>query len=125
MLGLFHTSFYDSLGLFQHILTDFEISRFLHTPILPLSLTSLDRFKIAEMSLEFRDFVKISPNFDDYFKTLEGVCTGAQKSRKSKIAKNELKHTQTITEVHMKEFYVDCGARMYHTIQPVNEQNQM
>jgi len=29
--GLLHTSFYDSLGLFEHILTDFEISRFLHT----------------------------------------------------------------------------------------------
>ena len=63
----------------------------------------LDRCKIAEMSLKFRDFVKISPNFDDYLETLEGVWTGAQKSRKFKIAKNELKHTQTITEVHMKE----------------------
>ena len=48
--------------------------------------------KIAEMSLEFRDFVKISPNFDDYLETLEGACTGAQKSRKSKIGENELKH---------------------------------
>jgi len=92
--GLLHTSFYDSLGLFEHILTDFEISRFLHTPIPPLSLPSL----------EFRDFVTISPNFDVYLETFEGVCTGVQKSRKSKIAKNELKHTQTITEVHMKEF---------------------
>merc|ERR1711994_797336 len=56
------------------------------------------------MSLEFRDFVKISSNFDDYLETSEESCTGAQKSRKSKITKNELKHTQTITEVHMKEF---------------------
>jgi len=56
------------------------------------------------MSLEFRDFIKISLNFDGYLTTLEGVCKGAQKSRKSKIAKNELKHTQTITEAHMKEF---------------------
>ena len=95
--GLLHTSFYDSLGLFEHILTDFEISRFLHAPKPPLCLPSLDLYKIAEMSLEFQDFVKISPKFDDYLDTLEGGCTGAQKSRKSKIAKNELKHTQTIT----------------------------
>ena len=88
--------FYYSFGLFEHILTDFEISRFLHTPIPPLSLAYLDRCKIAQMSLEFRDFVKISPNVDDYLDTLEVVYTGAQKSRKSKIAKNGLKHTQTI-----------------------------
>merc|ERR1719189_3563926 len=56
------------------------------------------------MYLEFRDFVKISPNFDVYLETLEGVCTSVRKSRKSKIAKNELKHTQTITEVHMKSY---------------------
>ena len=101
--GLLHTSFYDSLGLFEHILTDFEISRFLHTPIPPLSLPSLDLYKIAEMSLEFQNFVKMLPKFDDYLETLEGVCTGAQKSSKFKIAENELEHTQTITEVHMKE----------------------
>ena len=118
--GLLHTSFYDSLGLFEHILTDFEISRFLHTPIPPLSLPSLDRCKIAEMSLEFRDFVKISPNFDDYLETLEGVCTGAQKSRKSKIAKNELKHTQTITEVHLTGFYARYDALMYRVMYPRN-----
>ena len=104
VLGLLHTRFYDSLGLFEHILTDFEIFRFLHTPTPPLSLPSLDRCKIAEMSLEFRDFVKISPNFDDYLEPLEGVCPGVQKSSKSKIAKNELKHSQNITEAHMKEF---------------------
>ena len=97
--GLLPTSFYDSLGLFEHILTDFEISRFLHTPIPPLSLPSLDRCKIAEMSLEFRDFVKISPNFDDYLETLEGACTGVQKSKKSKIAKNELKCNKTAREM--------------------------
>ena len=118
--GLLHTSFYDSLGLFEHILTDFEISRFLHTPIPPLSLPSLDRCKIAEMSLEFRDFVKISPNFDDYLETLEGACTGVQKSRKSKIAKNELKHTQTITEVHLTGFYARYDALMYRVMYPRN-----
>ena len=30
--GLPHTSFYDSLVVFEPILTDFDISRFLHTP---------------------------------------------------------------------------------------------
>merc|ERR1719225_1304299 len=68
------------------------------------------------MSLEFRDFVKISPNFDDYLETLEGACTGVQKSRKSKIAKNELKHTQTITEVHMTGFYARYDALMYRVM---------
>merc|ERR1719266_2897700 len=48
------------------------------------------------MSLEFRDFVKISPLFDDFLETLEGVCTGVQKSRKSKIGENGLKHIATI-----------------------------
>ena len=117
--GLLHTSFCDSLGLFEHILTDFEISRFLHTPIPPLSPPSLDRCKIAEMSLEFRDFVKISPNFDDYLETLEGACTGVQK-RKSKIAKNELKHTQTITEAHMTGFYARYDVLMYRVMYPRN-----
>ena len=105
--GLLHTSFYDSLGLFEHILTDFEISRFLHTPIPPLSLPSLDRCKIAEMSLEFRDFVKISPNFGDYLETLEGACTGAQISRESEIAKNELKHTQSDIQIHSGVIDID------------------
>ena len=67
---------------FEHILTDFEISRFLHTPIPPLYLPSLDRCKIAEMSLEFRDFVKISPNFDDYLETLEG-CARVDRNREN------------------------------------------
>merc|ERR1711974_14103 len=56
---LLHASFYDSLGLFEHILTDFEISPFLHTPIPPLLLPSLDRYKSSEMSLAFPDFVQI------------------------------------------------------------------
>ena len=72
------------------------------------------------MSLEFRDFVKISPNFDDYLETLEGACTGVQKSKKSKIAKNELKHTQTITEVHLTGFYARYDALMYRVMYPRN-----
>merc|ERR1719326_1219102 len=48
------------------------------------------------MSLEFRDFIKISQNFDQYLETLEGACSGVQKSRKSKIAKNVFKHIHNI-----------------------------
>ena len=33
------------------------------------------------------------PDLDMFRKTLEGLCTGVQKSIESKIAKNELKHT--------------------------------
>merc|ERR1719189_3247834 len=72
------------------------------------------------MSLKFQDFVKISPNFDDYSKTLERACTGAQKSKKSKIAKNELKHTQTITEAHMTGFYARYDVLMYRVMCPRN-----
>ena len=72
------------------------------------------------MSLEFRDFVKISPNFDDYLETLEGACTGVQKSKKSKIAKNELKHTRTIAEIHLTGFYTRYDALMYRVMYPRN-----
>ena len=42
-------------------------------------------------------YKKIPTNFGDYLETLEGACTGVHKSRISKIAKSELKDTQTIT----------------------------
>jgi len=90
--------------LFEHILTDFEISQFLHTPIPPLFFPLWIDVKLPECLWNFEISSKSHQIFDDYLETLEGACTGAQKSRKSRIAKNQLKHTQTITEVHMKEF---------------------
>ena len=85
--GLPHTSFYDSLGLFEHILTDSEIFRFLHTPLPPLSLPSLDRCKIAEMSLEFRGFAKIPPNFDNLFEIFGGRARVHENRENPKSAK--------------------------------------
>ena len=58
-------TFYDCFGLFEHILTDFEISRFVCTPLPALFLPSLDRCDIANISLGFRDFAKIREIFED------------------------------------------------------------
>ena len=49
--------------------------------------------------------------FDDFGRSqLLGIvsraCTGAQEPKKIKIAKNELKHPQTIIECHIKVFGV-------------------
>ena len=51
------------------------------------------------------------------------ACTGEQKSRKSKIGKNDLKHPQTITGAHIKGFWIDSNALTYHMITPINGQN--
>jgi hypothetical protein len=59
------------------------------------------------------------PRHHDYFEARGGWCTGAQESKKSKIAKNELKRTQTIIEVHIKGFWVGPGAIRYHMSQPI------
>ena len=55
----------------------------------------------------------------DYFEARAWPCTGAQESKKSKIAKNGLKRTQTIIEVHIKVFWVGPGTVRYHMSQPI------
>jgi len=55
----------------------------------------------------------------DYFEARAWPCTGAQESKKSKIAKNGLKRTQTIIEVHIKGFWVGPGTLRYHMSQPI------
>ena len=59
------------------------------------------------------------PRHHDYFEARGGWCTGAQESKKSKIAKNGLKRTQTIIEVHIKGFWVGSSTLRYHTRQPI------
>jgi len=56
------------------------------------------------MYLEFQEFVKIPPNFDDFFGDFRGGMYECTKVRKFKIGKNELKHTYTITGIHIKGF---------------------
>ena len=41
-----------------------------------------------------------------YHRCFQKAYTGAQKSKKLKITKNELKHTQTIREGHKKRYHV-------------------
>merc|ERR1712083_1188101 len=47
-------------------------------------------------------------------------CRGAQEPKKIKIAKNELKHPQTITEAHMTGFYARYDVLMYRVMYPRN-----
>ena len=62
--------------------------------------------------------------FDDFtrsqlFGSVSRACTGAQESKKIEIAKNELKHPQTIIECHTKVFKVrlsDLGCHMSQSI---------
>ena len=54
-----------------------------------------------------------------YFEARAWPCTGAQESKKSKIAENELKRTQPIIEVHIKGFWVGPGTLRYHMSQPI------
>ena len=64
--------------------------------------------------------------FDDFtrsqlFGSVPGACTGAQESKKTGIAKNELKHPQTIIECHIKGFKVrlsGLGCHMSPSIFP-------
>ena len=55
----------------------------------------------------------------DYFEARAWPCTGAQESKKSKIAKNGLKRTQIIIEVQIKVFWVGPGTVRYHMSQPI------
>jgi len=43
-------------------------------------------------------------NAEIFSKIFRGCAPVQKKSRKSKMSKNELKHTQTITQVHMEGF---------------------
>ena len=69
----------------------------------------------------FRWFLMI---FDDFtrsqlFGSVSRACAGAQESKKIEIAKNELKHPQTIIECHTKVFKVrlsDLGCHMSQSI---------
>ena len=53
----------------------------------------------------------------DYIEARAWPCTDAQELKKSKITKNGLKPTQTIIEVHIKEFWVGPGTVRYHMSQ--------
>ena len=80
-----------------------------------------NRCEITQISTEFTIFLGIW-RFSPYYRR---ACTGAQKSKKSKISENELKHTQTIIEDHMEGFYVECNTLRYPKILPSkSKQNQ-
>ena len=69
----------------------------------------------------FRWFLMI---FDDFarsqlFGSVSRACTGAQESKKVEIAKNELKHPQTIIECHTKGFKVRLGGLGCHMSQSI------
>ena len=62
--------------------------------------------------------------FDDFarsqlFGSVTRACTGAQESKKVEIAKNELKHPQTIIECHTKGFKVRLGGLGCHMSQSI------
>ena len=62
--------------------------------------------------------------FDDFarsqlFGSVSRACTGAQESKKVEIAKNELKHPQTIIECHTKGFKVRLGGLGCHMSQSI------
>ncbi len=62
--------------------------------------------------------------FDDFarsrlFGSVSRACTGAQESKTVDIAKNELKHPQTIIECHTKGFKVRLGGLGYHMSQSI------
>ena len=59
------------------------------------------------------------PRPNDYFEARRGWCTGAQESKKSKIAKNKLKRTQNMIEVRIKRFWVSPGTFRYHISQHI------
>ena len=71
-------------------------------------------FKISGNLAKSAKILTKSPKmFKVFLRFGEGACTGAQKSKKSKIGKSELKHTQNITGVHMKGFYVDSDVLVF------------
>ena len=58
----------------------------------------------------FNDFAS-----SQYFGSVTRACTGAQESKKVEVAKDELKHTQTIIECYIKLFKIrlrDLGCHM-------------
>ena len=71
---------------------------------------------ILENLQEYINFLKIQPH--DYFEAHEGWCMGAQEAKKSKIAKNGLKRTETSIEVHIKVYWIGPGTVRYHMSQP-------
>ena len=69
--------------------------------------------------------IKLNPKKLKKNRYVGRACTGEQKSRKSKIGKNDLKHPQTITGAHIKGFWIDSNALTYHMITPINGQNSI
>ena len=67
--GLSHTSFYDSLGLFEHILTDSENFRFLHTPYHIFFYPAWVDVNLLKYLGNLEISPKIPPNFGDFSET--------------------------------------------------------
>ena len=88
--GLLHTSFYDGLGLFEHILPDFEISGLLHPPIPPLSLPKV------HMPVGLHILLKHVPDYQDIIDFGVGQTSEEGLEHLHKIIKDALRrHTNT------------------------------
>ena len=75
----FPAGFYDSLGMFEHILTDFRFFSIFYTPPLALfSVPFFDIFGIDGKSIQFGQIIpKFQHNFMFFYESFGWACTGA------------------------------------------------